>query len=910
MFFLMTLLNRPIKTTGMGLRRLGLLLVALVFGGVEVAWGQNGEVFLPNRARVEGFGEAVVNTGRYVVVGAPQDGTKGTNAGAVYVFDANSRRLVRKIYGYLASAGARFGSSIAVSGGTLVVGSPGKQGGQGEMSWHSFPAGTPLGVFPGSAIRPEGAPISVRGFGAAVAMSGSLLAIGAPESLVKHTPEGQPEQNLAAAGVMVALDLRNPFGYRYYVAADPQEGARLGYSVACDGTLVLTGAPLANGAGGEEQGAVYLFDFALPGSTNQVGKWQAADGQAGDQFGSSLAFESGRAFVGAPLRAGATGAVYPLRLAALALEAPLLGGQAGDRFGAGLALNRSRLAVGAPGDSGDAAGAGAVWYYAEADDLSQVVRVTASDAQAGEGFGSQVSLTGDSLAVSAKMRVSNSLARGAVHWLPGYLLNLELQLVYSRGQEAPGVPGALLQRAIRAQWSAEGLPVVLAPMLAPKGKGVWAFGAMPPRNLLATGSLLGSGPEVISDIVEHQSNSERYGITQVVLKGSGVRSSNRQAVLFGEEMLLRTGSPLPGAPGDTVKTFGPILQSRAFGQIQMKMTPNRMLGTTASNDSLLWLSRPAVGDWLASSLVIREGVTTTAEEVPETLGEISPHTAIAQEEGEEAPRYALVAGLIAPTASNQALFLNQTDSPELRRGGEAPGGGTFQTFLGVTLLADQYLVRATLKTGGGVTAGTNEGLWSNRNGTAELVLRKGTAAVGLPNGVSVRKFLAYALTETGVVVARCQMGGRGISSKNDMVLLMVETDGKVSILEAESNGVSDASGGRINVMQRLDVAVDGSYQLLASLGGTAAGSNQVLLQGKALPSALRPRVLIRKNDLIAGLPNRIRSITITPASRATGALGGGLPTTLVAGAAGPRSLVTLEFLDKSVGLYQQGLVDN
>jgi hypothetical protein len=851
----------------MGWARLGLLLVGVVFWGGEGAWGQQGAVFLPNRARVEGFGEAVVNTGRYVVVGAPQDGTKGTNAGAVYVYEANSRRLVRKIYGYLASAGARFGSSIAVSGGTLVVGSPGKQGGQGEMSWHSFPAGTPLGVFPGSAI-------GVRGFGAAVGMSGSLLAIGAPETTVKHGPEGQPEQNLAAAGVMVALDLRNPFGYRYYVAADPQEGARFGASVACDGTMVLTGAPFASGAGGAEQGAVYLFDFALPGSTNQVGKLQAAEGQAGDQFGSSLAFESGRGFIGAPLRAGAAGAVYPMRLADQTLGAPVLGGQAGDRFGAGLALNRSRLAVGAPGDSGDAEGAGAVWYYAEAADLSQVVRVTASDSQAGEGFGSRVSLAGDSLAASARLRVSNSLARGAVHWLPGFPLNLELQLVYSRGQEAPDVLGAQLQKAIRAQWSAEGQPVVLAPMLAPRGKGVWAFDAVQSRNLLVTGSLLGSGPEVISDIVEHQSNSERYGITQVVLKGSGVRSSNRQAVLFGEEALLRTGSPLPGAPGDTVKAFGPILQSWAFGQIPMKMTANKMLGTNASNDSLLWLSRPAVGDWLASSLVIREGVTATTEEVPETLGEISLHTAIAQEEDEEDPRYALVAGLIAPTVSNQALFLNQTESPELRRGGEAPGGGTFQTFLGVTLLADQYLVRATLKTGVGVSTSTNEGLWSNRNGTVELVLRKGTAAAGLPDGVSVRKFLAYALTETGVVVARCQMGGRGISGKNDMVLLMVETDGKVSILEAESNGVSDVSGGRINVMQRLDVAVDGSYQLLASLGGTAAGSNQVLLQGNAIPSALRPRVLIRKNDLIAGLPSRIRSIAITPASRATGALGG------------------------------------
>jgi hypothetical protein len=903
MFLLTSFLDLPISAIRKRWKYLNLVLVGISIWCGGQAFGQSEALFLPNRARVEGFGQAVVNTGRYVAVGAPDDGVKGNNAGAVYVFDAETRSLVSKIYGYQTSAGARFGSSIAISGSILVVGSPGKQGGQGEMSWYSFPSGTPIGVFPGFYM-------SARSFGASLAMSGSLVAIGAPETTVILKQAGQPDQTFLRAGIVVALDLRNYLFVREYKAADPEEGALFCTSVACDGNQILVGAPRASGLGGAEQGAAYLFDFALPGSTAQLGKIQPPEGQAGEQFGSSLVLESGTAFIGAPLRANATGAVYPMSLAGLSLQAPLLGSQAGDQFGAGLSLNRSRLAVGAPGDSSNAEGAGAVWYYAKTTNLSGAARVTPSNFQAGEGFGRHVSLAGDSLAVAATLRISDSLTRGAVHRLPGYPLNLGLEPVYTKGQEAPNLPGALLQKAIRAQWSANDVPIVLAPVLNPKGKGIWSFDALMPTRLLSTDQSLGSGPEIISDVFEHHSNSVRYGITRVGLKGPGVNASNRQAVLFGGQPLLRTGSPLPGGPGATVKTFGPILQSLASGQIQMKLNASRSLGTNASNDSLLWVMRPAIGDWLEKSLIIREGITTTTTNaVTVTLGEISPHTAIAQEENQENPHYALVAGLIAPTTSNQALFVDQTDSPTLSRGQAAPGGGTFQTFLGVTLQADHYLVHATLRTGSGVTTNTNEGLWSNRNGSAELVLRKGTTTPGLPEGVSVRKFLAYALAETGVVLAHCQMGGRGINTRNDVVLLMVESDGKVTTLEAEGNGLSDTSGGRINVMQRLDVADDGSYQLLASLSGTSVASNQALLQGKAISSAIRPRVLVRKNDLLTGFSSRIRAIEITPSSRVTGALGGGLQRTLSPGGAlGTRSLITLEFLDKSQALYQHGTV--
>jgi len=877
--------------SGVSGRLWAMLGLGLLLAGGEV---RGDGVFFPSGAKEDGFGAAVVNTGRYVVVGAPLDDTRGTNAGAVYVFDAVTQRLLRKLYGYQASAGARFGSSVGLSGGVLVVGSPGKAGGQGEMSWHSFPAGAALGVFPGS-IAGGG------GFGSSIAISGTLVAVGAPN----WVGAGQ-----AGAGRVTVFDLRNPFWNGFYSAPVAEAGARFGATVACDGTVILVGAPGEDGPQGADQGAVYAFDFSLVGRTEPVAKMVASLGQAGDEFGASLAFGAGRAFIGAPQAADETGAIYPVTVNGFVLGAALPGAAVGDRFGAGLALNRSRLVVGVPGASvGDVAGAGAIWYYPDAEALVEPEVITAAEPQAGAGFGAGVSVGGEMLVAVAPSQNSLDLARGAAHWFSGFALDLALVEVYSKGQEATGASPALLQPAIQAQWDPAGVPIVLAPLLSPKGKGIWSFASRSPSRIRVIGDVLQDSTATFSDLREMWNNGSRYGMTRVVLRGTGVTAANRNAILFGDVAALRTGSTAAELNADTVRTIGAVGQSLAFGQAHLKLNPSRERGTSAANDSVLWMYRPAVGDWETRCVAIREGMTVTTGDVTEAIGEILPHAAITQEDEAAEPGFALVAALGTQAASNQAFFMNGVDAPVLRRGGVAPGGGTYLSFLGVNLQGDRYLVRATLRTGSGVTTRNNEGLWSNRGGSNELVLRKGVAATGLPTGVTVRRFYEYALLESGVVIARCQMTGRGIGGGNDMVLLMMAGDGQVRVLEAEGNGLSDSAGGRISVMQRLDVAGDGSYQLLASLGGAPASSNQALLQGMAAVGANRPLVVIRKNDLVFGLPDRIRSIGILPGTRPTGALGGGLPTTLMSSAEGPVSLVSLELVNRAAALYRLGAAD-
>src|SRR5262249_53343247 len=57
-----------------------------------------------------------------VLVGAPFDGTAGSNAGAAYLFDATSGALLRTFVSPAPSADARFGSAVALAGDVVVVG--------------------------------------------------------------------------------------------------------------------------------------------------------------------------------------------------------------------------------------------------------------------------------------------------------------------------------------------------------------------------------------------------------------------------------------------------------------------------------------------------------------------------------------------------------------------------------------------------------------------------------------------------------------------------------------------------------------------------------------------------------------------------------------------------------------------
>ena len=94
----------------------------------------------PNPEPGDEFGASLAVVGNDLVVGAPGSSLSGPGNGVAYVFDANSDSTT---FGDLAGdahdprprrqAGAQFGASVGATNTNIVIGAPGKDGGQGEV---------------------------------------------------------------------------------------------------------------------------------------------------------------------------------------------------------------------------------------------------------------------------------------------------------------------------------------------------------------------------------------------------------------------------------------------------------------------------------------------------------------------------------------------------------------------------------------------------------------------------------------------------------------------------------------------------------------------------------------------------------------------------------------------------------
>ena len=242
------------------------------------------------------FGFSVGVTESRVVVGAPGDDAGATDAGSVYLFDAVTGSLLRTLNNPTPAAGDNFGYSLAVSGTTLVVGTPyDDTGADNAGSAYIFDAAT------GNLLRTLNNPTPVASdrFGSSVALSGSTVVVGAPYDDTGAADSGSAYIFDAARGSLLRT-LNNP---------TPAILDYFGYSVAVSGTTVVVGAS-GDGSRSTDSGAAYVFDAA---TGNLLGTLNNPTAAAGDSFGSSVAVSGNRAVVGAPYEDGISydrGAAY------------------------------------------------------------------------------------------------------------------------------------------------------------------------------------------------------------------------------------------------------------------------------------------------------------------------------------------------------------------------------------------------------------------------------------------------------------------------------------------------------------------------------------------------------------------------------------------------------------------------
>ena len=358
-------------------------------------WFQQAQLTASDAAVNDNFGWSVAVSGDTAVVGAPYDDRSAADAGSAYVFVRTGPTWAQqaKLTASDAAAGDEFGYSVAVSGDTAVVGAP----------YDDSPAANV-----GSAyvfVRTGGtwaqqATLSASDAGAND-IFGYSVAVSDDTAVVGAAFDDSPASEAGSAYVFVRSG--GSWGQQQKLtASDPAAGDSFGISVALSGATALVGA-YTDASPATNVGSAYVF-VRSGGTWAQQQKLTASDAAANDIFGYSVAVSGDTALVGAygddsPAANVGSAYVFVRSGATWAQQAKLTASDAaaGDNFGSSVALSGDTAVVGAVFDDGGSAyvfvRSGGTW--------AQQAKLTASHAAAFDNFGFSVAVSGDTAVVGA-----------------------------------------------------------------------------------------------------------------------------------------------------------------------------------------------------------------------------------------------------------------------------------------------------------------------------------------------------------------------------------------------------------------------------------------------------------------------------------------------------------------------------
>jgi len=424
------------------------------------------------------FGKVVAVSGKTMVVGVYQEdssvpGINGTatdnglsNTGACFVFefDPATEEWVQQAYLKAATLGRydKFGTSVAISGDTIVVGAPLEDGNatgvNGDEANNSASSAGAAYVFvrePFSQTWSQEAYLKASNtgggdqFGGSVSVSGNTIVVGAvgEDSNATGVNGSQPNNSSSASGAAYVFE-RDPTNQTwsqqaYLKASNTAASDLFGKAVAVSGDVVVVGATgedsNATGINGDgsnnsysRSGAAYVF--SRTGTVwSQDSYLKASNTGISDEFGISVAASGDTVVVGAMSEdssatgingsgtsnnMGNSGAAYVfLRTgSAWSQQAYVKSSNPGafDRFGYSVSISDDAMLIGAKYEASNATGidgnqadnslvnTGAAYLFVRTGAAwSQHAYIKPSNSNASDFFGSAVGISGDVAVVGA-----------------------------------------------------------------------------------------------------------------------------------------------------------------------------------------------------------------------------------------------------------------------------------------------------------------------------------------------------------------------------------------------------------------------------------------------------------------------------------------------------------------------------
>jgi hypothetical protein len=382
---------------------------AYVFVRAGAVWSQQKKLTSSDGAVGDHFGFSVAISGENIVVGALFDDVgANSNQGSAYVF-VRTGSVWSQAEKLLASDGAfidQFGQAVAISGETVVVGAPlddvGTNANQGSAYVFAC-AGTQEWVEQAKTNASDGA--ANDNFGSSVAISGETVVVGAFRDDVGANVAQGSAYVFVRAGTLWSQQQK-------LTAPDGAAGEFFGRSVGISGESVVVGAPGDTVGPNTDQGSAYVFVRTGTAWSEQQ-KLIASNGAARDRFAFSVAISGETIVVGTfhpdamiNIQRGSayvfvrTGAVWSQQQILTASD-----GIGGDDFGQSVAIDGETLVVGAEGDDvGTNGDQGSAYVFVRAGAAwSELQKLTASDGATGDAFGQSVGISGETIAVGASL---------------------------------------------------------------------------------------------------------------------------------------------------------------------------------------------------------------------------------------------------------------------------------------------------------------------------------------------------------------------------------------------------------------------------------------------------------------------------------------------------------------------------